>query len=134
MQAEVRQLRAVEAVPVAGTLDRTSSELRRLVSVTDGVQHLVSQMLLDHRATDITSLIELQRLDYLRQSIAGIADFLEALAATAPPHWSLDVKAASQAVTLSELALRLASSVDTNPTAHAAPGGDFELFDNRLAG
>jgi hypothetical protein len=134
MQAEIRKLRVAEAVPVAGTLDRASGELRRLVAVTDGVQHLVSQMLLDHRANDITSLIELQRLDFLRQSIAGIADFLEALAATAPPHWSLDVKAATQAVTLSELALRLASTVDSNPTEHAEPAGDCELFDTRLAG
>jgi hypothetical protein len=134
MQAEVRQLRAVETVPVAGTLDRTSTELRKLASVADGLQHLVSQMLPDHRATDIASLIELQRLDYLRQSIAGIADFLEALATKVPPHWSLDAKAASQAVSLSELALRLASEVDDGANAHVAPSGDFELFDARLAG
>jgi hypothetical protein len=134
MQAEVRQLRIPEAVPVAGTLDRTSGELRRLAAVTDGIQHLVSQMVLDHTASDVTSLLELQRLDYLRQSIAGIADFLEALAAAAPPHWSLDAMTASQAVNLSELALRLASAPDPRPSAHAASVGDCELFDTRLAG
>jgi hypothetical protein len=134
MQAEIRQLRAAESVPVAGTLDRTSSELRKLASATAGVQHLVSQVLQDHRTSDITTLVELQRLDYLRQSIAGIADFLEVLAATAPAHWSLDVKAASEAVTLSELALRLASVADPGPSAHAASTGDCELFDARMAG
>jgi hypothetical protein len=134
MQAEIRQLRAVETVPVAGTLDRTSGELRRLASVADSIQHIVSELLPEHRTSDITSLIELQRLDYLRQSIAGIADFLGALAATVPPHWSLDAKAASEAVTLSELALRLASMSEPAPGAHASPAGDCELFDARMAG
>jgi hypothetical protein len=134
MQAEIRQLRAAETVPVAGTLDRTSNELRKLASVTDGVQRIVSQMLLDHRANDLASLIELQRLDFLSQSIGAIADFLEALAASTPKHWSLDVKSASQSVKLSELALRLASAADPAAGAHAAPVGDCELFDARLAG
>jgi hypothetical protein len=134
MQAEVRQLRAVETVPVAGTLDRTSGELRRLASVADSVQHVVSQMLHDHRSNELTSLIELQRLDFLTQSIGAIADFLEALAANTPQHWSLDVKSASQSVKMSELALRLASATEALPGAHAAPVGDCELFDARLAG
>jgi hypothetical protein len=134
MQAEIRQLRAAETVPVAGTLDRTSTELRKLASVTDGIQHIVSQMLLDHRAKDLTSLIELQRLDLLSQSLGAIADFLEALAAKTPPHWSLDVKSASQSVKLAELALRLASATESAPGAHAAPVEDCELFDARLAG
>jgi hypothetical protein len=134
MQAEVRQLRPAETVPVAGTLDRTSNELRKLASVTDSVQHLVGQMLLDHRAKDLASLLELQRLDHLGQSIAAIADFLEALAAGTPPHWSLDVKSASKSVKLSELALRLASATESGPAAHAASVGDCELFDARMAG
>jgi hypothetical protein len=134
MQAEVRQLWAAESVPVAGTLDRTSNELRKLASVTDSVQHLVGQMLLDHQARDLATLVELQRLDHLCQSIAAIADFLEALAASTPPHWSLDVKSASKSVKLAELALRLASAADHAPAAHAASVGDCELFDARMAG
>ena len=54
MQAEIRQLRAGETVPVAGTLDRTSNELRKLALVTDGVQHLVGQMLLRQKANDVS--------------------------------------------------------------------------------
>src|SRR5215510_14933875 len=115
MQAEIRQLRAAETVPVADTLDRTSNELRKLASVADNVQHIVGQMLRDHRADDIKSLIELQHLDYLRQSISAIADFLEALSASTPAHWSLDTKSASQSVKLSELAMRLASAADPVP-------------------
>ncbi len=134
MQAEIRQLRAGETVPVAGTLDRTSNELRKLALVTDGVQHLVGQMLLRQKANDVASLTELQRLDYLCQSIDAIADFLEALAASTPPHWSLDVKSASQSVKLSELALRLASAADPGPAALSVPVEDCELFDARLAG
>jgi hypothetical protein len=134
MQAEIRQLRAAETVPVAGTLDRTSDELRKLQSVTDGVQHLVGEILLNHRAGEVASLIELQRLDHLSQSIAAIADFLEALAANTPSHWALDAKSASKCVKLSDLALRLASAADTGSSGHAAPAGDFELFDTRMAG
>ena len=134
MQAEIRQLRAAETVPIAGTLDRTSNELRKLASVTDSVQHLVGQLLLEQRASEVESLIELQRLDHLCQSIGAIADFLEALAAKTPSHWSLDVKSACQSVKLSELATRLASAADAGCAAHAAAGGDFELFDARMAG
>lgn len=137
MQAEIRQLRDSEAVPVAGTLHRASRELRGLAGATDGIQCLVSELLLDHKSTDVTSLLELQRLDHLRQSIAGIADFLEALAAAAPPHWLLDAKAASQAVTVSELAWRLAPALDArlvHANAHSASLGDCELFDNRKVG
>jgi hypothetical protein len=134
MQAENRQLRAVETAPVAATLDRTSHELRKLASVTDSVQHIVSQLFLDHKANDLASLIELQRLDLLSQSIGAIADFLQALAADTPPHWSLDVKSAARCVKLSELAQRLAPMAEAHPGNHVAPLGDCELFDARLAG
>jgi hypothetical protein len=132
MQAEVLQLRDPDAVPVASTLHRTSRELRGLVATTDAIQCLVGELLLERKSTDVTSLLELQRLDQLRQSIAGIADFLDALGTAAPPHWRLDPTAASRTVTVSELAQRLASLPDTRPVAHSAPHaadlGDLELF------
>jgi hypothetical protein len=132
MQAEVLQLREPEALPVAGTLHRTSRELRALAAATDTIQCLVGELLLERKPTDVTSLLELQRLDHLRQSIAGIADFLDALGTAAPSHWRLDAMAASRAVSVLELAQRLACVPDARPaahaTTHAADLGDLELF------
>jgi hypothetical protein len=132
MQAEVLQLREPETLPVAGTLHRTSRELRALAAATDTIQCLVGELLLERKPTDVTSLLELQRLDHLRQSIAGIADFLDALGTAAPSHWRLDAMAASRAVSVLELAQRLACAPDARPaahaTSHAADLGDLELF------
>ena len=133
MEAEICQLRG-ETVPVAGTLQRTSQELRGLADVADGIQSLVGELLVDRKSGDMGSLLQLQRLDHLRQSIAGIGDFLEALAATAPKHWLLDAAAASRVVSVSELGRRLASTHDGRLAAYSASAGEYELFDNRKAG
>ena len=56
----------------------------------------------------------IQDLDHIRQKVAGLADFLAALAPLAPGDCLVDARAA-RLVTLADLAARLAL-------------GDFELF------
>jgi hypothetical protein len=133
MEAEICQLRG-ESVSVAGTLQRTSQELHGLADVADGIQALVGELLVGRKSGDVGSLLQLQRLDHLRQSIAGIGDFLEALAVTAPKHWALDATAASRVVKVSELGRRLASTHESKLASYAASTGEYELFENRKAG
>ena len=102
-----QSMRASSAVPAAKVLGGTGRELRTLAHMTSQLQGLISRLVLDTPPTDLSSLRGLQRLDYITQGIADIANFLEALAATAPAGYQLDAVSASRFVNIAELASRL---------------------------
>jgi hypothetical protein len=124
MQQYVRDLNWPSTVPVAKVLDGTSRELRALAGTAMQIQLLVSQLSLEIAPTDTTSLRGLQQLDHVTQGIAGIASFLEALAATAPANCQLDAVSASRFVNVSDLALRLSFAAPANAIPQHRLAGD----------
>jgi hypothetical protein len=128
MQQYARELRLPSTVTLATVLDGTSRELRALAGMAIQIQCLVSELALEVAPTDATSLRGLQQLDHVTQSIAGIATFLEALAASAPAGCLLDAASAARHVDVSDLATRL-SLADPVPVAAAHRStGDCQFF------
>ncbi len=72
-------------------------------------------------------ILELQKLDHIRQKILGVADFLDSLSQTMSPDWLVDAKGAARCVLLAELGARLGDGAV--PTTEAPPPAEnFELF------
>ena len=97
--------RTVDAVPVSGEDARAAAEPRRRRLLTQAIQDL----------------------DHTCQKLSCLADFLNALAHSAPPHWALDPGPAASLITLAALAERLRSP-DGIAAEPPEAGGDFELF------
>ena len=129
MQQYRRDVSWPSTVSVARVLDGTSQELRALAAMTSQVQYLVSQLALEIAPTDVQSLLGLQKLDHVTQTISGIAKFLEALAAAAPANWQLDAVSASRRVNVSDLASRLSFADPTHAISQHRPAGDCHFFD-----
>jgi hypothetical protein len=119
-------------VPVASVLSCTSRELRTLAGMTNQVQSLISQLVLEATARDATTLRGLQSLDQIAQTIHGIASFLEALAAGAPTDCRLDVVAASRSVNVADLASRLGFAIPPRAITPQAPDGECHFFDGEV--
>lgn len=129
MQQQVaRDLRWPATVSAARVLNGTSRELRTLAAMTIQIQCLVSQLALEIASTDTTSLRGLQQLDHVAQSIAGIASFLEALAATAPANCQLDAVSAALSVNIADLASRLSLAEPVRAIVQNVSGGDCHFF------
>lgn len=131
MQQYARDLSWPSTVTVAKVLDGTSRELRALVGTAIQIQCLVSQLALEIAPTDTTSLRGLQQLDHVTQTIAGIASFLEALAATTPENYEVDAISAARVVNVSDLASRLGLGNSTRAIALHKPAGDCHFFDSQ---
>jgi hypothetical protein len=104
MKAEFRN-GAGEAA--GATLQRTSRELRRTISMVEDLEQVVGLALSlagDGRAEQI---LELQKLDHIQQKILGVADFLDSLSQTMSADWLVDAKGAARCVLLAELGARL---------------------------
>jgi hypothetical protein len=122
-----RELRLPSTAPLAAVLDGTSRELRALARTAIQIQCLVSELALEVAPTDTAGLKGLQQLDHVTQSIAGIASFLAALAATAPGGCVLDVASAARHVDVADLALRL-SLADAAPVPPHRSSGECQFF------
>ncbi len=118
---------AATMAPVTEILGTVAEELRQAALRIDQMpvctEHLKERM----SAEDSNYLRAIQSLDHSAQKLAGLADFLSALADRAPPHWLLDTHIAAQVVTLAELAERLRLS-ESKSEAAAASDGDCEFF------
>lgn len=115
-------------VPLADVLCRSGHELRNLAHIADHLQVIINGLILEGDKAYSKELSELQHLDRLQQAISGIATFLDALAATAPPHWLVDANQASRAVNLSDLASRLSCFRCVESTSHSPLSGDCQFF------
>ena len=113
------------------TLERTTRELRAIAASVDELEHVVGAALtLERSDTPSNShILELQSLDVVRQRVAGIADFLEALNETIPQAWRVDAGAASRVITLSEMAARLGGAETATDRANFAAPEAYDLFD-----
>ena len=120
------------AEPVAQLLDRAVVEMRDLTSVVNELEALVGNLVLAGSFGTSNSIYDLQKLDFLRQSIGGIADFLDGIRLSADPQWAVDTEMAAAPVKLADLAARLRGGLETASIADS-DADCFELFGDELS-
>jgi hypothetical protein len=109
------------------TLQRTSRELRRTISMVEDLEQVVGLALSLAGNGRAEHILELQKLDHIGQKILGVADFLDSLSQTMSSDWLVDAKGAARCVLLAELGARLGDAAI--PAAEAPPPAEnFELF------
>lgn len=112
---------AATMAPVTEILVRVAEELREAAVLIERTPICTEHVKDGIGAEDIGYLRAMQGLDHSSQRLAGLADFLSALADRAPAHWQMDTHLAAQVVTLAELAHRLKLSAGGDVDS----GGDF---------
>ncbi|MDH6234051.1 hypothetical protein M2281_004665 [Mesorhizobium soli] len=106
--------------PVPALLARLSTELNDMAAEVNRLYPLA----IATATPDPDYLQALQGIDHIEQKLRALAGFLADLTKAAAPDWQLDAQPALAALTLSDLATRLAGH-----TPHpAANDGDCELF------
>ena len=117
-----------EAVlPIPEILVRTGNELRELGEAAEKLQLIISQLLDKVPMDQSENILDLQHIDFLKQSLDALSDFLGSLSTTADNDWQQDVLPATQKIKILALARRLAS---VNKTEHhfAEDSGDCDFF------
>lgn len=114
---------------LADLLGRAGAELGDLAAAVEQLHPLAAALASNAPATAQDGLAPdhvraLQGLDHIEQKLRALAGFLSDLARATDPDWRLDPRQALAAITLSDLASRLAG----NTTPHNAPSGECELF------
>ncbi|CAN7670824.1 hypothetical protein LJR007_001755 [Aminobacter sp. LjRoot7] len=111
---------------VSDLLGRVSTELNDIAAQVERLHPLVSAQSGQLAANDPHYAQALQSFDHIEQKLRCLAGYLDGLGAASTPSWQLDPHAALAAITLSDLASRLAGQ--NSSSLSAAPSGDFELF------
>lgn len=114
--------------PVTEMLARVSVELHDIATAVERMHPLVSAQGGQAVSQDPDYLQALQCFDHIEQKLRCLAGFLENLTQAAAPGWQFDPQAALAAITLSDLALRLAGRAPPPSTQDASSSGDCELF------
>lgn len=118
----------VHMVPAADLLLGTGTELRALAANVDEMESLVGNLIVAGAFGGSQSVYQLQYLDRLRQSLVGIADFLDAISKSLPDH-QIDAVEASASLTLSDLSRRLARICGETANAAEQDGGELHVFE-----
>lgn len=118
-----KEAEATRIASVPQLMDRVGTEMRELAAVVNDLEMLVGNLVIAGAFGSTTSIYDLQKLDHLRQSIGGIAEFVEGIGRCADPAWKVNVPKAAEAVTLAELCDRLRGI----KTFDASPG-DMDFF------
>jgi hypothetical protein len=113
-------------MPVSELLGRVSTELSDIAAQVERLHPLVAAQSGQLAATDPHYAQALQSFDHIEQKLRCLAGYLYEIGTGTSPVWQLDPQAALAAITLSDLAARLAGQTSEQP--NAAPSGDFELF------
>jgi hypothetical protein len=116
--------------PVPDLLGRVSAELRDMAAGVDRLHTLAGALAGagdGNAARDHAYLQALQSADLIEQTLRGLAGFLADLAQAAAPGWHIDAHNALAAITLSDLAARLAAPPQPAP-AQQELNGDCEFF------
>ncbi|WP_378945756.1 hypothetical protein [Mesorhizobium sp. ANAO-SY3R2] len=125
--------------PLAALLGRVGAELTDLAAAVEQLHPLVSAHAQQAAPATPTAgapapknltpddIQALQGIDHIEQKLRALAGFLADLAHAATPDWQLDAQPALAAITLSDLASRLAGNTTLTPAQDAA-AGDCELF------
>lgn len=128
MQPEAREHSHPALTPVTDMLGRVSGELEHIAAAVERMHPLVSAQNSQAAAHDPHYLQALQSFDLIEQQLRSLAGFLANLNKVAAPDWQLDPRMALAAVTLSDLASRLAGREPAPLAQDASVFGDFEFF------
>jgi hypothetical protein len=109
-------------MPVPALLERVSAELKEMAAEVNRLHPLAGANAV--ATPDPDYLQALQGIDHIEQKLRALAGFLAALTPAAAPAWQLDAQKALAALTLSDLATRLAGDTVHEPSRD----GDCELF------
>ena len=109
---------------IATVLARVTGELRRIEARLSTVEHAIGDVVLGAQSSLSQCFHDLQELDRARQEVAGVAEFLDNLAADVPSEWLVDAGGASLSIALEALSFALGHG-DTVETAL----GEFEVFE-----
>jgi hypothetical protein len=115
--------------PMPATLSRASRELLKFVQMISELEDAVGEAIAGAGSSSEVQIRELQKLDHVRQSIVGAADFLHALTENMPHDWRVDARKAARSVRLADLAGRLADGEPWAERKDASPEESYELFD-----
>ena len=119
---------AATMMPVTEILGKVAEELRQAAVLIEQTPICSERTRASIGIEDVDYLRAMQGLDHSSQRLAGLADFLSALADRAPAHWHMDTHLASQVVTLAELAQRLRLTAEGQQQSGSASNGDCEFF------
>jgi hypothetical protein len=110
----------VPTVPMSEVLARIADELRVLAWTSDNLQDAISPVVLANGGANKSSIATLQSLDLISQSIAGIAQVVDALTRADASQGMVDPMAACRGLTLSALADRIAGQEGRSATSAVA--------------
>jgi hypothetical protein len=105
--------------PLSRTLGACAGELATLADRCEALQAGLAPALQSGAAIE-----EAQTLDLLTQTLAAVADYLNALASGLPAEWIVDARPAAAVVPLTELARRLVGGACHQPPE----SGELDMF------
>jgi hypothetical protein len=118
---------APETVPIGKLLSRVARELRELASQAEGLQSALSPHIAAPGGGALGAALELQALDHMNQTLAGLAQFVGTLSAQAGDH-PVDLRAASGGILLAALGARLRGDERAAAAAGGPTGGECDFF------
>lgn len=107
-------------------LDRISRELISLEGMMREMYPIVEMLVAE--TDDFNSILAMQNIDRIEQTLTGLSSFMQAIATDAPADWKLDVAPAAGVLGLSDLAHRLSTQNPHQPKDDTADAGDCEMF------
>jgi hypothetical protein len=112
--------------PLPVTLERVARELRRLERDFLELEIHIADAIAAVGSAEFLNVMDLQKMDRMRQEMAGIAEFASAISKSAPHNVLIEAERLAMGVTLSELGRRLGGGEQSESSA--AAGSGFELF------
>jgi hypothetical protein len=109
-------------------LERISIELQTLEASMEEMHPIVERLVQSIPPGEFGSMLAMQNIDRIEQTLSSLAMFLRAVAAETPLTWSLDVGPAAATVRLADLAHRLSSQEPHQPATDTEDAGDCEMF------
>lgn len=99
-----------------------------MAGVVEDLEVLIGNLIIAGGIKSSSSLFQLQKLDRLRQELAGLAEYADGVGRLSLSHWKVDAVEAAHFVTLLELSDRLVHDRGQPSGASDTPG-ECELFE-----
>lgn len=112
----------LDLTPMPVVLERIGAELGRLAAQVECLQNGLGPLLLQAARHRPDAMMDIQGIDAINQTLAGLSNFVSALARSGAGQQLVAVSRLADRVLLSDLADRLSGHAPTSPA------DDFELF------
>ena len=116
------------AEPIGIVLARLQAELNAIGRQVDNNQAVIARATWAQASGDEDYVRAMQDADLNAQRIAGVADFLRAIADALPVDWRIDTRAATSQLKLGEQVRSIGTANLKLATADALDSGDVDLF------